>query len=190
MAKSADLSTRRRKDDPKRRCTAHRKDGSRCKRAPILGGTVCAVHGGSAPQVRAKAQRRLMAAVDTLMAELLRIAKSGESESVRLAAVNSALDRAGFSPKQLVQLDAKVSAWDDTFADGVVVITDDVPDDPDVAAANAAAINPAPTLRALPPGDEDRDPGEPLEGVVLDKPEPGRIPRRVVEALRATGYDI
>ena len=37
------------------RCTAHRKNGDRCKRAAIAGGTVCTHHGGSAPAVKAEA---------------------------------------------------------------------------------------------------------------------------------------
>ena len=44
------------------RCTAHSpRTGQPCKRAPIRGGTVCATHGGSAPQVKAKAKERLTA---------------------------------------------------------------------------------------------------------------------------------
>lgn len=43
-------------------CTAtSSRSGQRCKRAPIDGGTVCATHGGRAPQVRAAAERRLLA---------------------------------------------------------------------------------------------------------------------------------
>lgn len=43
-----------------RRCSARSKrSGEGCKRAPIAGGTVCTMHGGAAPQVRAAAQRRL-----------------------------------------------------------------------------------------------------------------------------------
>jgi hypothetical protein len=135
-----------------------------------------------------------MAAVDVLMVELLRIAKSAESESVRLAAVNSALDRAGLSAKQLVSIDAKVAVWDETFTDGVVVVTDSLPVDPEddaaIAASNADAIEAAPVLRALPSGHRGTD--DPLEGVVVNRPPtgPARIPRRVVEALRETGYDI
>lgn len=41
------------------RCTATgKKTGQRCKRPPIVGGTVCSMHGGSAPQVKAAAVRR------------------------------------------------------------------------------------------------------------------------------------
>lgn len=42
------------------RCTAtSSRTGARCKKRPIDGGTVCATHGGSAPQVRAAADRRV-----------------------------------------------------------------------------------------------------------------------------------
>ena len=36
-----------------------KRSGQRCKRTPIPGGTVCTMHGGAAPQVRAAARRRL-----------------------------------------------------------------------------------------------------------------------------------
>ena len=49
---------------PARRCTALNSSGQQCKKAPIRGGTVCTVHGGSAPQVKAKAAQRLAALVD------------------------------------------------------------------------------------------------------------------------------
>jgi hypothetical protein len=46
------------KDD--RRCVATSKgSGERCVKASIVGGTVCSVHGGSAPAVRAAAGRRV-----------------------------------------------------------------------------------------------------------------------------------
>lgn len=42
------------------RCTAtSQRSGQRCKRMASLGATVCAMHGGAAPQVRAAAQRRV-----------------------------------------------------------------------------------------------------------------------------------
>lgn len=43
----------------KRRCTGHRKDGRRCRRSAIHGGTVCTSHGGAASQVQAAAARRV-----------------------------------------------------------------------------------------------------------------------------------
>lgn len=41
-----------------RRCRARRRDGGRCKCWAIRGGFVCRMHGGAAPQVRAKARTR------------------------------------------------------------------------------------------------------------------------------------
>ena len=40
-------------------CTASRSNGMKCKAMAIRGGFVCRVHGGSAPQVRLKAQSRI-----------------------------------------------------------------------------------------------------------------------------------
>lgn len=46
--------------DADRQCTAKaRRTGSRCKRSAIPGGTVCSMHGGKAPAVKAAAERRL-----------------------------------------------------------------------------------------------------------------------------------
>ena len=49
--------------DDSRRCTARSKrSGERCKRAAIVGGHVCAMHGGKVPAVRAKALQRVATA--------------------------------------------------------------------------------------------------------------------------------
>jgi len=41
------------------KCSAHRSDGNACGAWAIVGGTVCTAHGGSAPEVRAAARRRV-----------------------------------------------------------------------------------------------------------------------------------
>ena len=52
------------------KCKAHTSRGTPCQRHAIKGGTVCIMHGGSAPQVKAAARHRLLALVDKSMAEL------------------------------------------------------------------------------------------------------------------------
>lgn len=87
--------------EPQRlKCTAHRTDGETpCGNWAIRGGTVCRYHGGSAPQVKAAAERRwearLAAMVDPALERLERLSAGAESESVRLRATDSILDRGG-----------------------------------------------------------------------------------------------
>lgn len=94
-----------------RRCTAHVVGTKRrCRAYAIKGGTVCVYHGGSAPQVRAAAQRVLLAAVDPALAELVTLARSAESESVRLQAVRDILDRVGLGAT--TKIEAEVTHFD------------------------------------------------------------------------------
>ena len=59
-------------DIPRQTCTALAKStGRRCRSSPIKGGTVCIKHGGAAPQVRAKANRRLQEAEAALAVQTL-----------------------------------------------------------------------------------------------------------------------
>lgn len=57
--------------DEGRQCRAmSRRSGERCKRAAIRGGTVCAMHGGRAPAVRAAAARRVaLAEAETVVSQ-------------------------------------------------------------------------------------------------------------------------
>jgi hypothetical protein len=81
---------------PKVTCTAHRRDGLRCKGAPIRGATVCRLHGGSAPQVRDAARKRLLAAADPVAARLIEIALNVGTESQHaISAIVQVLNRAG-----------------------------------------------------------------------------------------------
>lgn len=89
---------------PARRCGAHRKNGDRCKNAAIKGGTVCRYHGGAAKHVKAAARARIENAADLMARELLGIALTADNESVKLAAIRDALDRAGLKPPAEVVL--------------------------------------------------------------------------------------
>ena len=53
------MMTERQQPVMKRQCAAKNRRGEPCGRAPIKGATVCYVHGGRAPQVKAAAARRL-----------------------------------------------------------------------------------------------------------------------------------
>ena len=87
--------------DDSRRCTAHLTDGSgeRCRKAAICGGTVCATHGGSAPQVKRSARERLLEAADPAAARLVRALES-EDDRTAIRAAQIILDRAGLHPRQ------------------------------------------------------------------------------------------
>jgi hypothetical protein len=115
--------------NPARRCVAHKKTGERCRRWAIRGGTVCPHHGGSSVAVRARARQRLEEAADRMAKELLGIAVGAESESVRLNAIRDALDRAGVSAKQALELSTarEPQPWEVVLADiafdGIAKIT-------------------------------------------------------------------
>lgn len=82
--------------DGQRRCngTSHQTT-HRCGRAATPGAYVCASHGGKSPQVRAKAQLRLVELIDPAIATLAREMAQAKSSIDRQRAANSILDRAG-----------------------------------------------------------------------------------------------
>jgi len=84
-------------------CTAKSKStGWRCKAQAISGATVCRVHGGSAPQVRAAARMRLLELVDPALATLARGVRErkGIPTAQEIAAARDILDRAGLQATQ------------------------------------------------------------------------------------------
>src|SRR5436305_15207742 len=88
----------------RQRCTAHVSDGSRqCGRWAINGSTVCATHGGQAPQVKKSARERLAELVEPALEGLHTALKSGEIPSI-VKAAQIVLDRTGFHPSKAIEL--------------------------------------------------------------------------------------
>ena len=66
---------------------------------------MCARHGGSAPQVRAKANQRLIAMVLPAMEELWAILRNKDTaDADKLKAINMVLNRTGYSERQSIDI--------------------------------------------------------------------------------------
>jgi hypothetical protein len=93
-------------------CTATSKQsGERCRRAPIAGGTVCVVHGGSAPAAKMAAQRRLIGMIDPAMNALLRAVEECDEWPTKVRAAIAVLDRAGFGPTASLRVDDQANDY-------------------------------------------------------------------------------
>jgi hypothetical protein len=106
------------------RCTARRRNGTPCHNRPIRGGTVCRMHGGSAPQVKRAAQVRLDMAADRAAAVMVRIMENENvptADQIRAAA--HVLDRAGLRPGVLVDVSVTHQTWEHVL-DSVLVDVD------------------------------------------------------------------
>lgn len=89
----------------KRQCTAHRRDGQRCTQSPIRGGTVCRMHGGSAPQVQKSARAYLAEQVQPSITRLVKERDGAPKSADRIRAAVALLDRAGFGAKMTIEVD-------------------------------------------------------------------------------------
>lgn len=90
-----------------RQCTAKTRSGNRCKGPAILGGTVCRMHGGSAPQVKAAAAERLKALQDPAITAMEHLLEHGKEET-RLRASVAVLDRTGLGPHSTVNVEGSL----------------------------------------------------------------------------------
>ena len=101
-------------DDPMRgRCTATNRQGKRCGRWPIQGGFVCRLHGGAAPQVKAKALERLMLMQDMAITRLGQLALDEKFPSTSYQAVRDVLDRTMGRAVEQVRITADVNVMED-----------------------------------------------------------------------------
>jgi hypothetical protein len=105
----------------RRQCTAIRRNGERCKKAPILGHHVCQTHGGGAPQVKRKAWETLQAGANPAAVLLNRVVDDLYRRSCphchRLPSVDpmpairaavAVLDRAGYGPHAKLEVRQEV----------------------------------------------------------------------------------
>lgn len=84
------------------KCTATNRQGHRCKRYPIPGGTVCRMHGGAAPQVQKAAKERLFAMQHPALDALQWLVSQKEFPSAAYAAARDILDRTEGKPTETV----------------------------------------------------------------------------------------
>lgn len=123
---------------PALRCTYERDDGSRCKNFGVRGtgfnGTrsMCFLHGGSLPAVKAKAEATVLMAKMRLIQNtgmaldtLFELTKPGTAANIRLKASTEILDRAGVKGGADLTVDVvhSVSAAD-TIRDKMKTLTD------------------------------------------------------------------
>src|SRR6476469_5619601 len=148
-------------DVPERQCTAHKRNGDRCKNAAIRGGNVCGYHGGNAPAVKAKSRLRLEMASDRLARQLLNMTSDPNvADPVKLAAIKDALDRSGLAAKTAVSVEVGVKPFERVF-DSIVAEARDA--EPALAIEDESAPGIEPNGEILgefddpPPDDEIED---------------------------------
>lgn len=78
-----------------RRCRANKSNGEPCPKFAIKGGMVCDSHGGRAPQVKARAQKRLLALVEPSIVRLNELIHQDGHLPTALGAIRTVLERAG-----------------------------------------------------------------------------------------------
>jgi hypothetical protein len=89
------------------RCKAHTRSGRQCGSHPIRGGAVCRMHGGGAPQVKAKAMDRLMALQHPAIDRLGKLIDQETFPTVAYAASRDVLDRTLGKPTEQQTVDVK-----------------------------------------------------------------------------------
>jgi len=95
------------------RCIARNRFNEQCRQPAMRGSTVCGAHGGRRKATRAKAQRRLLAAVDPVLSALFEVAmRPGTSDSDRLRAIAMVLDRAGFGTTSQLEIEVQLKPWE------------------------------------------------------------------------------
>lgn len=89
-----------------KKCRAHSsRTGKPCQRWAIAGGTVCPMHGGSAPQVKQSAQERLRAMQHPALDAMDWLIKQRDFPSAAYSAARDVLDRTEGKPAETVAME-------------------------------------------------------------------------------------
>lgn len=108
-------------------CTARRRNGEKCLNYAVKGATVCRMHGGSAPQVRAAAQTRILMASDLAAKKLVELMSSAKvDDRVKLAAAKDLLDRANLAGTQNIEVGVTKRSFEDHASE---IVFDAIADD-------------------------------------------------------------
>ena len=135
--------------DAARQCKAKSKrSGERCRRAAIVGGAVCHMHGGASGPTREAARRRLAAAADPAAGVLVDLCDHPDP-TIRLRSSQAVLDRAVFEraaaewdppPEKVRAARAAQLAQLSSAIAGVLTDLGHDPADPDVRAVVVARL--------------------------------------------------
>lgn len=87
------------------RCTAIKKNGERCKRAPIKGSTVCQAHGGRLSNVREAAKRRIERQKAQKLVEKFGLPRNVPPGQALLEAIQVAAGAVAFIQTKVAELD-------------------------------------------------------------------------------------
>lgn len=101
-------------DDDTPRCTAKNSRGGRCRKRPIVGGTVCPTHGGSAPQVRAAAEARVQARQALLAAEAFGLPREVDPHTALLEELHRTAGAVAWLGAIVADLEQRDIAWGKT----------------------------------------------------------------------------
>jgi hypothetical protein len=102
-------------------CSGHSsRTGLPCRKGRVLGMTVCRRHGGALKRVKAKAEKRLRAALMPVLESMIDVAVSGENENARVKAAGDLMDRFGLG--EVVQAKVRSSKGNDGASRVNVVI--------------------------------------------------------------------
>lgn len=134
-------------------CTARRTNGQPCSNFAITGANVCRTHGGAAPQVRAKAQVRILMASDLAASKLIEMLSSPKvADNIKLAAAKDLLDRANLAGTQNIEVGVTKRTFEDFIGDAIIDVEEDedgyesMPAIPDVVIEDADVVDDEPLL--------------------------------------------